>query len=238
MLGERDNKEYAQYGLHEDSAPYKQGDGYRDIDVHKTVKIAARRMHKKITAADLRIYTSQAKGTIEIIYAIDASGSMRGEKLAMSKRAGVALAYKAIEHKDPVGVVIFGAQVKTHVAPTTDFLQVIEHVAKATASRETDFVQAIESSAELFSPHAKTKLLVFITDGMPTKGETPEKDALEAISIAAANGITISMIGIDLQEKSAAFLREAVTRGGGKFNAVRNVEDLDVVVLEEYDSVV
>lgn len=238
LLGEREHTERSHYGTHEDSAPYKQGDRYHDIDVNKTIKVAIRRGHRKLIPEDLRIYEREAKGKIEIIYAIDASGSMKGKKLAMSKKAGVALAYKAIENKDAVGVVIFGSNVKTHVRPTTDFWSIVQHIAKASASKETDFVQAIETSSELFSEDAGTKLLVFITDGMPTKGETPEDDALNAIAQASAQGITISMIGIDLQEKSADFLREAVLRGNGKFQAVRDVEELDVVVLEEYDSVV
>lgn len=238
LLGEREHTQKSHYGTHEDSAPYKAGDRYHDIDVNKTIKVAIRRGHNKIIPKDLRIYERQAKGSIEIIYAIDASGSMRGDKLAMSKKAGVALAYKAVEHKDKVGIVIFGSEVKTHLRPTVVFWEIIQHIAKARASKETDFVQAIETASELFSQDAGTKLLVFITDGMPTKGDTPEQDALDAITRAFAQGITISMIGIDLQEKSAQFLREAVARGNGKFHAVRDVQELDVVVLEEYDSVV
>ena len=38
----------------------------------------------------------------EIIYGLDASGSMKGNKLKAAKKAGIALAFKAIEEKNTV----------------------------------------------------------------------------------------------------------------------------------------
>ncbi|MFT4326177.1 MAG: vWA domain-containing protein [Candidatus Woesearchaeota archaeon] len=236
LLGEKENKEKAHYGQRKDSDFYKKGDRYADIDVMKTLKVAIRRGHTKIQAGDLKIFERESKGNLEIIYAIDASGSMKGKKIEMSKKAGIALAYKAIENKDRVGLLAFGDRIKAKVQPTTDFTEFLEKTARIQANNETNFPEAIEESIRTFSQDNNMKHLIFITDGMPTAGEDPEKEALEAISKAVSANITVSMIGIEVQEDSAKFLREAAEIGKGKFHNVANVEELDVIILQDYDS--
>jgi Mg-chelatase subunit ChlD len=236
MLGEVSHKEKSHYGGREDSSPYKRGDRYADIDVMKTVKAAIRRGHSKIIKEDLRIYERESQGNIEIIYALDASGSMKGKKIEMSKKAGIALAYKAIESKDKVGILAFGADIKEKVDPTLDFHSVLMHISKVSASKETNFGKTIDTALLMFSDANVTRHLVFITDGMPTAGEDPEKEALDAIAKAAANNITVTMIGIDLDHVSEVFMRRASEIGLGKFYGVNNVESLDAIVLQDYMS--
>jgi Mg-chelatase subunit ChlD len=236
MLGEVSHKEKSHYGGRDESSPYKRGDRYADIDVMKTIKAAIRRGHTSVVREDLRIYDRESQGNIEIIYAIDASGSMKGKKIEMSKKAGIALAYKAIQSRDKVGLLAFGADVKEKVDPTLDFNSLLMHLGKVSASKETNFGKTIDIALEMFSKSGVTKHLVFITDGMPTAGEDPEKEALDAIAMAAAENITISMIGIDLDKNAEEFMQRASEIGLGKFYGVNNVDALDSIVLQDYMS--
>jgi Mg-chelatase subunit ChlD len=162
---------------------------------------------------------------------------MKGDKIATCKKAGVALAYKAINDKDKVGLVIFGTEVKDTVAPTSDFGFLLNKITRVKASKQTDFVEMIKKSIELFPTGEVTNHLVILTDALPTVGKKPEEETLKAVSMARTAGITISVIGIKLDEKGEKLAKQIADLGEGRFYVVRDLKRLDKLVLEDYYSV-
>ena len=234
ILGEKTHKKASIYGAKEDTRIYKKSDRYKDIAIKKSAKLAIRRGHKKLEEKDLKVYERQSRGQSYIIYALDASGSMKGAKIDACKRAGIALAYKAIDEKDKVGLIVFGSEIKTIVEPTSDFSYLLKNIAAAKASMETDIVATLRKAIELFPSEGITKHLMLITDALPTVGEEPEKDTLKEVSIARNKGITISLIGINLNEKGKKLAEKIVELGQGKLYVVKDIENIDKVVLEDY----
>ena len=237
ILGEKIHKKASIYGAKEDTRNYKKSDRYRDIAIKKSAKLAIRRGHKKLEEKDLKVYERQSRGQSYIVYALDASGSMKGAKIDACKRAGIALAYKAIDEKDKVGLIVFGSEIKTVVEPTQDFSYLLKNIVGARASRETDLVASLRKAIELFPNENITKHLILITDALPTTGKEPEKETLQEVSIARNRGITISLIGINLNEKGKQLAEKIVELGQGKLYVVKDVENIDKVVLEDYYSV-
>ena len=237
ILGEKIYKKASIYGSKEDFRNYKKGDRYKDIAIKKSAKLAIRRSHKKLEEKDLRIYERQSRGQSYVVYALDASGSMKGSKIDACKRAGIALAYKAIDEKDKVGLIVFGSEIKTIIEPTQDFSYLLKNIAAIRASRETDIVKTLRKSIELFPNQEITKHLILITDALPTIGKEPEKETLQEASIARNKGITISLIGINLNEKGRKLAEKIVELGEGKLYTVKNVENVDKIVLEDYYSI-
>ena len=183
-------------------------------------------------------YKRKSKGQVYIVYAIDASGSMKGEKIKQCKKAGIALSYKAIEEKDKVGLIVFGKEVKEKIEPTQDFPLLIKTVANIRASNETDIASTISDAIELFPNKNVTKHLILLSDALPTKGKKPEQSTLEAVSKARASNITISFIGIKLDEKGEKLAKKIEEFGGGRLYKVTDIEDIDKLVLEDYFSVI
>lgn len=238
IFGEKLHKKASVYGGKEDIRAYKKGDRYRDIAIKRSVKLAIRRCHKSIKEKDLKVFERQSKGQSYIVYALDASGSMKGSKIDACKRAGIALAYKAIDGKDKVGLIIFGSDIKIAIEPTSDFPYLLKSITSAKASRETDLASSLRKSIELFPNEEITKHLIIITDALPTVGKDPEKEALQEVSIARNKGITISLIGINLDEKGKSLAEKIVELGHGKLYAVKNAENVDRIVLEDYYGVI
>ena len=236
-LGEKITKKTAVYGERGDYKQYNKGTRYRDIAVKHSVKIAIRRGHKKIMQEDLRAVERVQRGTITIIYAVDSSGSMRGKKIDAAKRAGVALAYKAIKEKDKVGLVVFGNEIKEAINPTEDFTLLLEKLTKISALKETNIVLAIKKAAEMFEDNDLTRHLIIITDVLPTAGEHPEKETLEAAADASAKGITISVVGISLDKNGKELGRKIADIGKGKLYLAKNTEEIDKIVLEDYGAI-
>ena len=238
ILGEKIYKKASIYGGKEDTKNFKRSDRYRDIAIKKSVKLAIRRNHKKLYEKDLRVFERQSKGQCNVIYALDASGSMKGKKIGACKRAGIALAYKAIEEKDKVGLIVFGTELKEVIKPTADFTFLLKNITKIKASKQTDIVKTLRKAIDMFPSEDVTKHLILITDALPTMGKEPEKETLQEASIAKDNGITISVIGIDLNEKGKKLAKKIVEIGEGRLYVVKDVENVDKVVLEEYYSIV
>tara|TARA_Y100000294_G_C8556161_1_gene337268 strand:+ start:657 stop:1844 length:1188 start_codon:yes stop_codon:yes gene_type:complete len=238
ILGEKIHKKASIYGSKEDNRAYKKGDRYKDIAIKKSTKLAIRRGHKNLHEKDLQVYERQSKGQCYIIYALDASGSMKGKKIDACKKAGIALAYKAINEKDKVGLIVFGSDIKTTVEPTTDFPFLLKCIASARASRQTDLVATLRKATELFPNEEITKHLILITDALPTIGDDPEEKTLKETSIARNKGITISLIGINLDEKGKQLAEKITELGNGKLYAVNNVKNVDKIVLEDYYALV
>ena len=234
ILGQKIYKKASIYGSKEDVRNYKKDDRYKDIAIKKSAKLAIRRGHGKLQEKDLMVYERQSRGQSYIVYAMDASGSMKGAKIDACKRAGIALAYKAIDEKDKVGLIVFGSEIKTLVEPTRDFSFLIKSITSASASKETDLVATLKKSIELFPNENITKHLILITDALPTIGKEPEKETLQECSIARNKGITISLIGINLNEKGRKLAEKIVELGKGRLYIVKNIENIDKIVLEDY----
>ena len=237
ILGEKLNKKASLYGSKESSRSYRKGDRYRDIAIKKSAKLAIRRGHKSLEERDLQVFERQSRGQSYIIYALDASGSMRGSKIAACKKAGIALAYKAMQEKDKVGLIVFGSEIKSFIEPTSDFPYLLRNIAAARASRQTDFRETLKKAIELFPREEVTKHLILITDAIPTIGDEPEKETLESVSKARNKGITISIIGINLDDKGKKLARKIAEVGNGKLYAINNEENIDKIVLEDYYSI-
>ena len=237
IIGGKISKKTFIYGEKENARLYKKGDRYRDIALKKSVKLAVRRGHNKLLYKDMQFYERQSKGQTYIVYALDASGSMKGRKIEACKKAGIALAYKAINEKDKVGLIVFGPEIKDFVEPTSDFTMLLKEITKIRASKETDIVSTLRKSVEMFPGGNITKHLILITDALPTKGDEPEKSTLEEASIARSKGITISLVGINLDEKGRKLAEKIVELGEGRLYVVRNLENVDKIVLEDYYSI-
>lgn len=236
-IGSKKSYKKAEYGDRADVRFFRKGDSYKDLALKYSLKLALRRSHPALLDEDLKSFERVDKNSIQIIYAIDASGSMRGEKIAAAKKAGIALAFKAIQNRDEAGLVVFGSDIKFTEKPTKDFRKLLEAITRIRASKQTDFVRMLTKSVELFARRKLTRHLIIITDALPTAGNKPEQEALEAVCKAKAQGIGISMVGINLDNKGKSFAERLVQLSKGRLYLVKNLGEVDRIVLEDYFAV-
>lgn len=234
-LGRKDVKERSHYGERDEVVAYSR-QRYKDIDMRGSVLRAIRRGHDHVDKKDLQAFSRQQHGRISIVYALDASGSMRGPKITTAKKAGVALAYNAVQDKNDVGLLVFTSKVEMSIPPTQDFMLLLSELAKLRAGQETDIAIAIEKGCELFERGAHTKHLTLLTDAIPTRGKDPGRASMEAASAARNAGVTISIIGINLEREGEALARRIVEVGAGKLYRVTSLDDIDAIMLEDYES--
>jgi len=236
LFGEVSKEKEHLYGENTDVTIYKKGMPYKNIAVKASLKVALRRRHDAIMPNDLRLHTKKSKQRSIIVYAIDASGSMSGNKIRVSKEAGLSLAYHAIENKDLAGLVVFGKDISLSEKPTSDFNHLLDKFIEIRSSGKTDFVKALQESHTLVSGFDGTKHVMIITDALPTVGDDPKGESLSEISKLYADNVTVSIIGIGLNEEGEEFGKEVVETGKGKFYRVNDLSQLNYIVLEDYYS--
>ncbi|MFH1915681.1 MAG: vWA domain-containing protein [Nanoarchaeota archaeon] len=231
--GEHIERKKWEYGDKSDYAPYNR-QRYRDIAIKQSIKTALRRGHTALAAEDLRVFERRKKGKITIIYAMDSSGSMKGEKLKTAKKAGIALAYKAMMEKNKVGLITFDSEIRAVIPPSTNFPPFLEEISRQRAGLETNIKKVVEKTLEVFPKTAETKHLILLTDALPTKGENPQEETLKAISQARNARITISIIGIKLDRKGEELAKKMIEVGQGRLYIAKDIQELDRIILTDY----
>ena len=138
---------------------------------------------------------------VDIVIALDASGSMKAEDFEPQNRFFVAkmVIKKFIEdlRHDRVGLIVFAAKALTRCPPTLDYGildSVLDNTELGAIEDGTAIGTALATSLNrLRDSKAKSKVIVLVTDGVNNRGEIQPLDAAE---MARALGVKIYTIGV------------------------------------------
>lgn len=141
---------------------------------------------------------------IDIVIVLDVSDSMLIEDMAPLNRLEAAkdVIRKFIEKRnsDRIGIVVFAGEAFTLVPPTLDYPLIIERVKDITTAANARIkdgtalgVALANGSARLRNSTAKSRVMIFLTDGENNSGTI---DPETGLSIAKGYGIKIYSIGL------------------------------------------
>ncbi|RLC43542.1 MAG: hypothetical protein DRH49_00965 [Candidatus Coatesbacteria bacterium] len=176
----------------------------------------------------------------EIVFVVDKSGSMRGEKIEQVKKA---LSY-CVEHLnliDRFNVISFSSEVamlfdEPVSANEDNKAKALEYIDSIEARGGTNINEALIKSLEQFDSNSNAvRMLIFLTDGKPTIGTVDEATILD--NIAKANESVIGYIfgvGYDLN----AFLLDRISETlHGMTEYIAPYENIDDAVVRFYDAI-
>ncbi len=222
------------HGIKELEKPYS-NQKYRDINIKKSIKKALRRNHDEIFKEDLVAFERQSKPKVEVVFSLDVSGSMKGEKFLKARRAFAALVVRALELGDKVGLLLFNEDVVFSFPIGSDVFSMLNSLFKIVPYGKTDLYKGIFKSLKLFSDENVKKHLLVITDLQPTKGEDPYKDAVKASFIAKESNVSVSVVGVNVDKKSSKFALKIAEASNGKFYSVSE-DSIGKIIIEDYES--
>ncbi|MFT4311586.1 MAG: vWA domain-containing protein [Candidatus Woesearchaeota archaeon] len=227
------SKKRSVFGDRSDSRNYLRSDNYKDINFKKTVRRAIRRNKSSIDESDFVSDLRSDKGKLNVLYCIDSSGSMKGEKIKAAKKAGITLAFKALKNNDKAGLVVFNSKIEGVLPLTDDFVSILRNISRIRTTGETDIAVCIDQALKLFDSK-KNNHLILITDGVHTHGT--EEEVLEKIGIAANQGISLTLIGINIDKNGEKLAKDIINIIDGRFYKAQSLEGIDDIVLEDYYS--
>lgn len=158
---------------------------------------------------------------LELVLALDTSGSMEGEPLAAAQQAATDF-LTALPADVPVAVVGFGPEPALLAATSTDRAVQADTLAGLTASGETALYDAVIHATQQFSTPATDRVVVLLSDG----GDTSSAAALEAAEAAAA-GVTLYVIDLVTPESNPDALARLAAAGQGTVSSAVDPTALD-----------
>lgn len=162
-----------------------------------------------------------------VAFVLDGSGSMAGEP-ANALRQALSVGLDSLAERDFASVVLFGSEAVT-MQPAVrrgELVAVDELLAKISPAGGAALYDALNQGAAQLrrnAAEAKVNHLVLITDGPATKGPREREDFTRLVEAFAAEGISVSTIGLgtDFEEDLLAVLAR-VGHGGFRFAAKPN----------------
>lgn len=236
-FGEHEGKQRGGDGDVIEIRPYHKGDGYKAIDVRSSMRVAMKRGHRDIHKNDLRSNVRCKSVSVDFSYVLDASGSMKGAKMDAVKKAALALAYMGMQEGDRVSVVSFNKDAELITPLTDNIIDIARKIMPLRPGKGTDLAKAIREARISLEDSQKDKHIILISDAIPTEGVKPVEKALEETSKTAAEGITISIIGIDLDADGKKIAQEISGIGDGTFYHIDDPSQIRGAVLEEHAKV-
>jgi len=175
----------------------------------------------------------------DIVFVIDRSGSMKGDKIEQAK-AALAHSLERLNDGDRFNVITFATQVRAFgeglvEATPGNIEDALAFVAKIEAAGSTNIDEALWEGLD--SPESeRPQMLVFLTDGLPTVGEQDVATILE--NAEARNGADVRIFSFGVgYDVNTTLLDQLSLDNRGTVEYVKPDEDIEQKVTSFYDKV-
>ena len=177
----------------------------------------------------------------DIIFVLDHSGSMEGEKLTQVKSAFKSIILD-LQGNDNFAILTFS----TTVTPVFDKLvpatgdnkkDAVENIQELESDQSTNINQALQDALDmLMSSSDRVPIIVFLTDGLPTEGVTGTAKIRENILAANTKGVRIYSLGFG-DDVDFEFLRALALENKGFAIKIEVIRDAAGQIRGFYNSV-
>ena len=170
----------------------------------------------------------------DIVFVLDTSGSMAEEGKMEKARAALLFGVKTLRPDDRFNVVSFAGEEHLMAngltaADNAGRARGVEFVQSLRPNGGTNINDALRAALRQFDTSDRPKLVVFLTDGLPTVGETNVARIIENAHADKPRGVRLFTFGVGY-DVNTALLDKLATDNGGVPDYVEPKEDLEVKV--------
>lgn len=170
----------------------------------------------------------------DIVFVLDTSGSMADEGKMEKARAALLFGIKNLRDGDRFNVINFAGE--EHLmengliaADSRGRSRGDEFVKKLTPTGGTNINDALKAGMKQFDKSDRPKLLVFMTDGLPTVGETNVEKILKNSQEVKVDGLRLFTFGVGY-DVNTKLLDKIAEENSGTADYIEPKEDLEVKV--------
>lgn len=170
------------------------------------------------TRPDLDVF-ALVRGPMEVVLALDTSGSMAGDPLAKA-REGARGFIDQLPETVKFGLVAFGDQPELVAPIGTDRAEIVDRLGTLVATGETALYDAVVTAVGAFDPETDARrVIVILSDGADTTSRATLAQALEAIG----SDIDVRAVALQSSETDHGALRQLAS---GSLITVERTTDL------------
>ena len=186
-------------------------------------------------------WSEQEYAAKDIVFVLDTSGSMAEEGKMEKARAALLYGIRILRPKDRFNVISFAGEerlMESGMIAADDagrkrgeaFVQALRPVGG------TNINEALLASMKQFRPGDRPMMIVFMTDGLPTAGETNAARILDNARQARISGLRLFTFGVGYNVNTT-LLDKLAADNGGVADYVEPKEDLEVKVSNFFSKV-
>lgn len=175
----------------------------------------------------------------DVVFVLDTSGSMSGQKLEQAKKA-LNFCVNSLDHRDRFNIIAFSSDIRPwqpglEAATTTMMRQANDYIDELQATGGTNINGALQTALKSLAGADRTrpKTIIFLTDGLPTVGETDNDSILAHVHTSNTQSTRVFCFGVGA-DYNAHFLDKLANANNGFTENVLPKEDLEVKVSSFY----
>jgi Ca-activated chloride channel family protein len=176
----------------------------------------------------------------EIIFILDTSGSMNGEKIEQAKGA-LSFCLNSLNSNDKFNIIDFDDQIRSFKetlvqANPENIKNALRFVERTEADGGTNINDALLTGLKQIGSENKASFIIFLTDGLPTVGVTDIRNILENVKDHNKSRVRIFVFGVGY-DVNAHFLDKLAQDNHATSDYVSPDEDIEVKVGSFYKKV-
>jgi Ca-activated chloride channel family protein len=170
----------------------------------------------------------------DIVFVLDTSGSMNDEGKMEKARSALLFGVRSLRDTDRFNVVSFAGEERLMEsgmiqADAGGRARGEAFINKLKASGGTNINDALRAAFKQFNQSDRPKMLVFMTDGLPTVGETNIQRIIENVHGARVAGVRLFTFGVGY-DVNTALLDKLASENAGVADYVEPKENLEIKV--------
>jgi Ca-activated chloride channel family protein len=178
--------------------------------------------------------TEQEYAAKDILFVLDTSGSMADQGKMEKARAALLFGIRSLRAEDRFNVISFAGEERLMersliAANEQGRARGVEFVNSLRATGGTNINDSLLAAFRQFSQSERPRMIVFMTDGLPTVSETNTQRIIENVARQRVPGVRLFTFGVGY-DVNTALLDKLAADNGGVAEYVEPREDLEVKV--------
>jgi Ca-activated chloride channel homolog len=178
--------------------------------------------------------TEQEYSAKDILFVLDTSGSMADQGKMEKARAALLFGIKSLRSEDRFNVISFAGEERLMergliAADEQGRARGVEFVQALKPTGGTNINDSLLAAFRQFSQSDRPRMIVFMTDGLPTVSETNTQRIIENVQRARVAGVRLFTFGVGY-DVNTALLDKLAADNGGVAEYVEPREDIEIKV--------
>lgn len=179
-------------------------------------------------------WTEQEYAAKDIIFVLDTSGSMAEEGKMEKARAALLFGVRSLREQDRFNIVSFAGEERLMesgliTADAQGRARGEKFVQSLRPTGGTNINSALIAALKQFDNSTRPRMVVFMTDGLPTVGETHPARIIENVRSSRVQGVRLFTFGVGY-DVNTALLDKLAAENKGTADYVEPKEDLEIKV--------